>query len=246
MSLISSHVDKCSSNHFFSNRCTILLYALLTKFELTTLLVKDNQFTSKSLFSSVQFSHSIVSDSLQLHGLQHDRLPCPSPTPKLTQTMSIESVIPSNHLILCHPFSSCLQSFPASGFFLMSWLFTPDGQSIGVSALASVCPMNIQDWFPLGLTGWIYIQSKGLSRVFSNTTVQKHQFFRSKTPSYHHNNLVWIHLCPRMVLYTHTTQDTQEIQVQSLGWENNLEEGMATHSSILAWEYWRSPAGYSL
>ena len=155
--------------------------------------------------------------------------------PNLLKLMSIESVIPSNHLIHCHPFSSCLQSFPASGFFLMSWLFTPDGQSIGVSALASVCPMNIQDWFPLGLTGWIYIQSKGLSRVFSNTTVQKHQFFRSKTPSYHHNNLVWIHSCPRMVLYTHTTQDTQEIQVQSLGWENNLEEGMATHTSVLAW-----------
>ena len=75
------------------------------------------------------------------------------------------------------PFSSCLQSFPASGCFPMSWLFTTGGQSIGASASASVLPMNIQDWFPLGLTGWISLQSKGLSRVFSNTTAQKHQFF---------------------------------------------------------------------
>ena len=117
MSLISSHVDKCSSNQFFSNRCTILLYALLTKFELTTLLVKDNQFTSKSLFSSVQFSHSIVSDSLQLHGLQHDRLPCPSPTPKLTQTMSIESVIPSNHLIFLSSLLLLSSIFPSIRVF---------------------------------------------------------------------------------------------------------------------------------
>ena len=88
--------------------------------------------------------------------------------------MSIESVVPSNHLI---PFSSCPQSFPASGSFLMSQLFASGGQSIGVSASTSVLPMNTQDWFPLGWTGWISLQSKGLSRVFSNTTVQKHQFF---------------------------------------------------------------------
>ena len=91
--------------------------------------------------------------------------------------MSIESVMPSNHLILCCPFSSCLQSFPASGSFPMSWLFAPGGQSIGASASTSVLPINIQGWFPLGLTGLISLQSKGLSRVFSNTTVQKHQFF---------------------------------------------------------------------
>ena len=90
--------------------------------------------------------------------------------------MSIESVMPSNHLIL-RPFSSCLQSFPASGSFPMSQFFSLGGQSIGVSASESVLPMNIQDWFPLGSTGWISLQSKGLSRVFSNTTVQKHQFF---------------------------------------------------------------------
>ena len=94
--------------------------------------------------------------------------------------MSIELVMPSNHLILCCSFSSCLQSFPASGSFLMSQFFTSRGQSIGVSASASVFPMNILDWFPLELTGLISLHSKGLSRVFSNTTVQKHQFFSAQ------------------------------------------------------------------
>ena len=97
--------------------------------------------------------------------------------------MSIESVMPSNHLILCHPFSSCPQSFPASWFFQMSQLFASGGQSTGISASASVLPMNIQDWSPLGWTGWISLQSKGLSRVFSNTTVQKHQFFGTQRSS---------------------------------------------------------------
>ena len=91
--------------------------------------------------------------------------------------MSIESVIPSSHLILCHPLLLCLQSFPASGSFLMSQFFISGSQSIGVSASASVFPMNIQDWFPLGLSGWISLQSKGLSGVFSNTRVEKHHFF---------------------------------------------------------------------
>ena len=95
----------------------------------------------------------------------------------LPKLMSIESMIPSNHLILCHPLSSCPQSFPASGSFPVSQFFSSDGQSIGVSDSTSVLPMNIQDQFPLGWTGWISLQSKGLSRVFSNTTVQKHQFF---------------------------------------------------------------------
>ena len=111
------------------------------------------------------------------HGLQHTRLPCPSPTPG-----TCSNSCPSSQW--CHPiisfsvvpFSSCLQCFPASGSFLMSQLFTSGGQSIGASASASVLPMNIQDWFPLGWTGLI-LQTKGLSRVFSNTTVQKHQFF---------------------------------------------------------------------
>ena len=91
--------------------------------------------------------------------------------------MSIESVMPSNHLILCCPFSSCLQSFPTSRSFQVSQLFPSGGQNIGVSASTSVLPMNTQDWFPLGWTGWISLQSKGLLRVFSDITVQKHQFF---------------------------------------------------------------------
>ena len=126
-------------------------------------------------------SLSFMSNSLQPHGLQHTTLPCPSPTPR-----AYSDWCPSHRW--CHPtisssvvpFSSCLQSFPASGSFQMSQLFTSGGQSIGVSASASVLPMNIQDWFPLGLTGWISLQSKGLLRVFSNTTVQEHQFFGSQ------------------------------------------------------------------
>ena len=95
--------------------------------------------------------------------------------------MSIESVMPSNHLMLSRPFSSCPQSFPASESFQMSQFFTSGGQSIGVSASASVLPMNIQDQFPLGWTGWISLQSNGLWRVFSNTTIQKHQFFGAQS-----------------------------------------------------------------
>ena len=128
--------------------------------------------------NSVQFSHSVVSDSLQPHGLQHARLPCPSPTPRAY----------SNSCPLCQwcyatisssvvPFSSHLQSFPASGSFPISQSFASGGQSIGVSASTSVLSMNTQGWFPLGFTDLISLQSKGLSRVFSNTTVQKHQFF---------------------------------------------------------------------
>ena len=123
------------------------------------------------------FSHQFMYYSLWPHGLQHTRLPCPSPSP---------GVCSNSHPLSrwCHPtissspalFSSCLKSFPTSGSFLMSWLFTSGGQSVGASASASVLPMNIQDWFPLGLTGLISLQSKGLSRVFSNTLVQKHQF----------------------------------------------------------------------
>ena len=94
----------------------------------------------------------------------------------LLKLMSLESVMPSRHPILCHPFSSCSQSFPASRSFPMSHLFASGDRSIGAWASASVLPVNIQDWFPLGWTGWISLQSKGLSRVFSNTTVQKHQF----------------------------------------------------------------------
>ena len=127
---------------------------------------------------SVQFSCSVMSDSLWPHGLQHVRPPYLSPTPRVHPNSCPLSW-------WCHPtisssvvpFSSCPQSFPALGSFQMSQHFASVGQSIGVSASTSVLPMNIQDWFPLGWTGWISSQSKGLSRVFSNTTVQKRQFF---------------------------------------------------------------------
>ena len=101
----------------------------------------------------------------------------------LLKLMSIESVMPSSHLILCSPFFSCPQSLPASGSFPMSQLFLWGGQSIRVSASASVLPMNTQDWSPLGWTGWISLQAKGLSRVFSNSTVQKHQLFGAQLSS---------------------------------------------------------------
>ena len=136
----------------------------------------DNSVSPRE--SSFQFSCSGVSNSLRPHELQHARLPCPSPTPQ-----ACSNSCPSSWW--CHPttsssvvlFSSRLQSFPASGSFPRSLFFTSGGQRIGVSASASVLPMNIQDWFPLGWTGWISLQSKALSRVFSNTTVQKHQSF---------------------------------------------------------------------
>ena len=131
--------------------------------------------------SSVQFSHSVMSNSSWSHGLQHARLPCPLPTPR-----AYSNWCPSSQW--CHPtisssvipFSSGLQSFPASGSFPMNQFFTSGDQWIGVSASASVLPMNIQGWFPLGLTGLISLLSKGLSRVFSNIVVQKHQFFSTQ------------------------------------------------------------------
>ena len=130
---------------------------------------------------SVQFSHSVMSNSLQPHRLQHNRLSCPSPdSQSLIKFKSTYSVMPSNHLILCYPFSPCLQSFPASRSFPMSQFFVSDGQSIGVSASTSVLPMNTQDSSPLGWTGLIYFPSKGLSRVFSSTAVEKHQFFSAQ------------------------------------------------------------------
>ena len=129
-------------------------------------------------FSSVQFSHSVTFNSLWPHGLQHSRPPYPSSTPEACSNscpLSQWCQPPISSSVV--PFSSCLQSFPASGSFQMSQFFPSGGQSTGVSTSASVLPMNIQDWFPLGWTGWIALQSKGLSRVFSSTTVQKHQFF---------------------------------------------------------------------
>ena len=152
----------------------------LSKYQLAWLL--DHMV--RVCFRSVQFSRSVVSDSLWPHELDHNRPPCPLPTPR---------VYPNSCPLSrwCHwttsssviPFSSHPQSFPASGSFQMSQLFASGGQNIGVSASASVLPMNTQDWTPLGWTGWISLQSKRLSRVFSNTTVQKHPFFGAQLSS---------------------------------------------------------------
>ena len=136
-------------------------------------------------FSSVQFSRSVVSDSLRPHESQHTRPPCPSPPPGVHPNSCASSR-------WCHPaisssvvsFSSCPQSLPASGSFPISQLFASGGQSIGVSASASVLPMNTQDWSPSEWTGWISLQSKGLERVFSSTIDQKHQFFGTQLSSH--------------------------------------------------------------
>ena len=135
-------------------------------------------------FSSVQFSCSVISGYFWPRELQHARPPCPSPSPRV-----YPNPCPSSQW--CHPtisssvvpFSFCPQSFPASGSFPLSQLFTSGGQSIGVSDSTSVLPMNTQDWSPLGWTGWISLQSKGLSRVFSNTAVQKQQFLSAQLSS---------------------------------------------------------------
>ena len=148
--------------------------------------------------SLLLFSCSVTSNSLwpTLH-LQHTRLPCPSPFPRVCSNSSPLSW-------WCHPnvsssvvpCSSCLQSFPASRSFPVSWLFTSGGQRIGASASASVLPMNIQGWFPLGLTGLISLQSKRLSRVFSNTIIQKHQFFSAQLSlwfNFHVHTWLWLY-----------------------------------------------------
>ena len=146
------------------------------------------------MFKSVQFSHSVMSDSLQPHGLQHARSPCPSSIPG-----ACSNSCPSSQW--CHPTISssiipfsCLQPFPALGSLPRSQFFVSGGQSIGVSTSASGLPMNIQDWFPLGLTSLISLQSKGLSRVLSNTTVQKPQFFGAQLSLWYNSHIrTWLH-----------------------------------------------------
>ena len=158
------------------------------------MLISSTLIKTTLSFSSVQFSRSVVSNSLRPHESQHARPPCPSPTPRV-----YSNSCPSSRW--CHPtisssvvpFSSCPQSLPASGSFPVSQLFAWGGQSIGVSASASVLSMNTQDWSPLEWTGWISLQSKGLSRVFSNTTVQKHQFFCIKLSSQSNSHIhTWL------------------------------------------------------
>ena len=139
--------------------------------------------------SSIQFSSSVLSESLQPHRLQHARPPCPSPTPRVYSNSSPLSR-------WCHPTISssvipfsCLQTFPASESSLMSQVFTSDDQNIGASASAWVLPMNTQDWFPLRWTGLISLQFKGLSRVFSNITVQKNQLFSTQLPLWSNSHI---------------------------------------------------------
>ena len=154
---------------------------VISTFLSSSLLIRSSASDILLLIPSVQFSRSVVSDSLWPHEPKHTRPTCPSPTPR-----AHPNSCPSSQW--CHPtisssivpFSSCPQSFAASGYFQMSQLFASGGQGTEVSGSASVFPMNIQDWFPLGWTGWISLKSKGLSRVFSNTTVQKHQFFSTQ------------------------------------------------------------------
>ena len=157
-------------------------------------LSKQDKMFIKFRFSSVQFSQSFMSDSLQPYEPQHLRPPCPSPTPRVYPN-------PCPLSRWCHPtisssvipFPSCPQCFPASRSFQMSQLSTSGGQSIGVSASTSVLPMNTKGWSALGWTGWISLQSKGLSRVFSNTTVQKHQFFGTQLYLYSSSHIhTWL------------------------------------------------------
>ena len=145
------------------------------------LILSINLFTS-CYFSLMFFSCSVVSNSLQPQGLQHTKLHCPSPSLRACSNSCLLSwwCNPTISFSVI-PFSSCFQWFPKAGLFLMSQLFISDGQSIGASTSDSVLPMNIQDWFPLESTGWISLPFKGLSRVFSNTIIQKHQFFGSQS-----------------------------------------------------------------
>ena len=155
----------------------------LTRYGMTSILLKAIRKLPLSLgnFSSVQFSHSVMSNSLLSHGPQHARPPCLSPVPRVySHSWALSQWCHPTISSSVIPFFSSLQSFPALGSFQISQFFASGGQSIGISASTSVPPMNIQDRFPLGWTGWISLQSKGLSRVFSNTTVQKHQFFSTQ------------------------------------------------------------------
>ena len=147
----------------------------------TALLHEMNVISKEFQFSSVQLNHSVMSDSLQPHGLQHARSPCPTPTPGVySNSCPLSGWCHPAISPLVVPFSSGLQSFPGSGSLPVSQLFAWGGQRIGASPSELVLPMNIQDWFPLGWTGWVSLQSMELTRVFSNTTVQKHQFFHTQ------------------------------------------------------------------
>ena len=173
------------------------------------------------------FSHLVVSNSLQPHGLQHARLPWPSRSPRVCSNSCPLSwwyhpTIPSS----VFPFSSCPQSFPASGYFPVSQLFASGGQNIGASASASVLPVNIQGWFPLGLTALISLQSKGLSRVFSSTTVWKHQFFGTQLSSLGSRY-------PQFLLVPLLTEACAGLALPVMGWEWLPDSGVQTWKTHL-------------
>ena len=186
LSLIQEDLTCCGATKPEHHDCRVSVPQLLTLVHLEPVEENPLQWEACALrwgvaptgSNSVQFSRSVVSNSFRPHGSQHARPPCPSPTPGVHSDSCPLSR-------WCHPtisssvvpFSSCPQSLPASESFPVSQLFTWGGQSTGVSALASFLPKNTQDWSPSEWTGWISLQSKGLSRVFSNTTIQKHQFF---------------------------------------------------------------------
>ena len=160
-----------------------LIYLLIFKImmHINYRTIRNDVMKAPASFSAVQFSHSVTSDSLWHRGPQHTRPPSPSPTPRVSSNSSpLSQWCHSTISSFVMPFSSCLQSFPASESFQMSQLFASGGQRIGVSASTSVLPMITQGWSSLGWTGWISLQSKGLSRVFSNSTIQKHQFFSAQ------------------------------------------------------------------
>ena len=178
---------ECLRNASFCIRISVAWGELLRTFHFWV-----RWYAIKKIFLLLLLSHSVVSNSLQPHKLQHPRLPCPSPSPwtcsKSYPLSQWRHPTTSSSVV---PFSSHFQSFPAWGSFPMSQFFTSGGQSVGALAAASVLPMNIQAWFPLGWTGWISLQFKGLSRVFSNTTVQKYQFFSAQL--FHSPTLISIH-----------------------------------------------------
>ena len=143
------------------------------------------------MFPSLQFSSSVMSHSLCPHVVQHDRLPCPSPTPGTCwNSCALSQWCYPTIWSSIIPFSSWFQFFPASGSFLISQFFAPSGESTEVSASAIVLAIDTQDWFPLGLTDFIFLLSKGLSRIFSNTTVQKHQFFSAQLSLYSNSHIL--------------------------------------------------------
>ena len=200
------------------------------------------------------FSCLVMSNSLQPRGLQHARLPCPSPSPgACSNSCHLSRRCHATILSSVVPFSSCPESFPASGSFLMSQLFASGGQRTGASASASVLPMNSQDWLPSGWTDWISLQSKGLSRVFSNTTVQKHQFFDTQPSLWSSSHihiwlLEWKPQSQKTKLITWISAVSNSVELYCAGppktdgsrWgvlrkHGPRERGRANHFSILAW-----------